>query len=50
MDHSFEEIRSVIIDILARREKVNYEPTQFAHLKIGVAEVFQRREGSAVQQ
>jgi len=50
MDHSFEEIRSVIIDILAQREKVNYAPSQFAHLKLGVAEVFQRREGSAVQQ
>jgi len=47
MDHSFEEIRSVILDILAGREKVGYAPSQFAHLKLGVAEVFQRREGSA---
>jgi len=47
MDHSFEEIRSAILDILAGREKVRYDPSQFAHLKHGVAEVFQRREGSA---
>jgi len=50
MDHSFEEIRSVILDILAGREKARYGPSQFAHLKAGVAEVFQRREGSATQQ
>jgi len=44
MDHSYEEIRNVVIDILAGREKVNYSPNQYAHLISGVAEVFQRRE------
>jgi len=46
-DHSYEEIRNVVIDIVAGREKVAYEPSQYQHLLLGVAEVFQRREGSA---
>lgn len=45
MDHSFEEIRKVVLDILAEREKVSYAPTQYENLKIGVAEVFNRRDG-----
>ena len=49
MDHSYEEIRSVILDILAGRENVNYSPNQFAHLKAGVAEVFERREDTSQQ-
>ena len=48
MTHSYEEIRSVILDILAGRENVRYSPSQFEHLKIGVAEVFQRREGAGM--
>src|SRR5690242_7618231 len=44
MDHSYEEIRSVIIDILTKRERTTYECSQFAHLKLGVAEVFARRD------
>ncbi len=47
MDHTYEEIRNVVIDILAGREKVNYSPNQYAHLASGVAEVIQRRQGSA---
>jgi hypothetical protein len=50
MDHSYEEIRSVIIDILAGRENTSYDCSQFAHLKIGVAEVFARRDGTTGNQ
>ena len=46
MDHTYEEIRNVVIDILAGREKVKYPPNQYTHLVSGAAEVFHRREGS----
>ena len=46
MDHSYEEIHNVVIDIVAGREKVAYEPSQYEHMLLGVAEVFERREGS----
>jgi hypothetical protein len=46
MDHSYEEIRNVVIDIVVGREKVRYEPSQYQHLVLGVAEVLQRREGT----
>ena len=46
MSHTYEEIRNVVINIVARREKVRYPPTQYGHLLAGVAEVFQRREGT----
>jgi hypothetical protein len=49
MDHSYEEIRSVVLDIIAKREKVRYEPSQFANLVAGVAEVFERRDGGPNQ-
>ncbi len=39
------EIRAVMLDIIAGREQVQYEPTQLAHLLSGVAEVFERRAG-----
>jgi hypothetical protein len=45
MPHSYEEIRSVALDILAGREHVAYEPSQYQHLLIGIGEVFARREG-----
>jgi hypothetical protein len=48
MDHSYEEIRNVVIDILLDREKVRYPPNQYEHLIAGVAEVFQRREGTTL--
>lgn len=48
MDHSYEEIRNVVIDILLDREKVHYPSNQYAHLIAGVAEVFQRREGTTL--
>lgn len=46
MDHTYEEIRNVVIDILAGREKIKYPPTQYSRLLSGGAEVFHRREGS----
>jgi hypothetical protein len=44
MDHSYEELRAAALDVLAGREKVPYEPSQYEHLSIGVAEAFLRRE------
>lgn len=44
MDHSFEEIRQVALDILAGREQTAYEPNQYRHFSIGVSEVLARRE------
>lgn len=45
MDHSFEEIRSAALDLLAGRERGSYDLTQYQHLLIGIGEVFARREG-----
>lgn len=47
MDHSFEEIRSAVLDLLAGREHASYHLDQYEHLLIGVAEVFERREGQS---
>lgn len=47
MDHSYEEIRNVALDILAGRERVSWDSNQFQHLQIGVGEVFERRESPA---
>lgn len=47
-DHSYEELRGITLDILAKREAVRYEPSQYQHLVTGVAEVLQRR-GEQVQ-
>lgn len=46
MDHSNEEIRKVAIEILSGKEKCHFEPAQYEHLKIGIAEVFEKREKS----
>jgi hypothetical protein len=43
MDHSYEEIRSAALDLLAGREEASYDLSQYEHVLIGVAEVFQRR-------
>lgn len=48
MDHSYEEIRAVAIEILAGREKILSGSHQFSCLGGGVAEVFARREGTRV--
>lgn len=45
MPHSFEEIRAAALDVLSGREGVQYTPSQYEHLKLGVGEVFARREG-----
>lgn len=45
MDHSYEEIRNAALDILAGREKAQYEPSQFEHLHVNVAEVLRKRDG-----
>lgn len=44
MSHSYEEIRAAALDVLAGREKVSYNSTQYEQLKRGVGEVFARRE------
>jgi hypothetical protein len=45
MDHSYEEIRNIALDILAEREKTQYGAGQYANLEVSVAEVLQRRDG-----
>ena len=45
--HTYEEVRDVVVDILLGSIKTEYQPTQFQHLKLGVDEVFQRREQTA---
>jgi hypothetical protein len=48
--HSYEEIRDVVMDILLKREPTAYPPEQWANLTSGVAEVFARRAGQPVHQ
>jgi hypothetical protein len=43
-EHSYEELRSVIVDILLKRETVKYPADQYRNLTTGIAEVFNRRE------
>jgi hypothetical protein len=45
VDHSFEEIRAAALDLLAGRELGAYDLTQYQNLLIGIAQVFDRREG-----
>jgi len=45
MPHSHEEIRAAALDILSGRESVQYEASQYEHLRLDVGEVFARREG-----
>jgi hypothetical protein len=45
MDHSYEEIRAVALDVLAGREqRPPYEVNQYEHLSIAIAEAIARRE------
>jgi hypothetical protein len=44
MNHTYEEIRQCILDVLAGRERGRYGFTQYRNLQITVAEVFLRRE------
>src|SRR5579859_2889178 len=41
--HTYEEIREVVVDILLKRESVAFDPNQWENLTTGVAEVFVRR-------
>jgi hypothetical protein len=43
------ELRSIIMDILAGRERTTHAPNHIAKLLSGVAEVLNRREGKAAQ-
>lgn len=45
MDHSFEEIRSAAIELLAGREASSFALDQYERLLLAVSELFQRREG-----
>lgn len=47
--HSYEELRGIVIDILLKREQVNYEPTQYVNLVTDVAGVLDRRSRPADQ-
>src|SRR5271155_5779351 len=44
MAHSYEELRAAAFDILSGRVTSTYPPTQYAHLKIGIAQALQVRE------
>lgn len=44
--HSYEEIREAVVDIILGKERVCYEPSQFTSLVAGVAEVFSRRQSA----
>ena len=41
--HTYEEVREVVVDILLKRVSVEYEPSQWSHLTRGVAELFAKR-------
>jgi hypothetical protein len=45
MAHSYEEIRSVVLDILSGREQVRIEASNYHNLQYSIAEVFNRHEG-----
>jgi hypothetical protein len=47
--HTYEEIREVVVDILLKREGVTFDPSQFGHLTSGTAEVFARRTAQSGQ-
>ena len=50
MPHSYEEIRSVALDILSGREQVRIERSHYEGLKYAIAQVFDRREGRLSEQ
>jgi hypothetical protein len=43
MDHSYEELRDVALDILSGRERGSFGSDQYQHLKTGIAEVLESR-------
>jgi hypothetical protein len=42
-EHSYEELRGIVIDILLKREPAIHGPTQYRYLEVGVAGVLDRR-------
>lgn len=49
MDHTYEEIRQCVLDVLAGRESGRYGFSQYKNLQLTVAEVFLRRENPGHQ-
>jgi hypothetical protein len=47
--HSYEEIREVVIDIVLGQEPVKFAPNQWGSLSSGVGEVFGRRDAKSGQ-
>jgi len=43
MDHSYEELGSVALDILAGREKGTWEASQYEHLKKSISDALETR-------
>jgi len=50
VNHTYEEIREVVVGIILGRSTVTFGPSQWAHLKSGVAEAFARGEARPGQQ
>jgi hypothetical protein len=48
-EHSYEELRGVVVDILLERERVQDQPHQYRSLVSGVGEVLLRRGSAATQ-
>jgi len=48
MGHSYEEIRTVAIELLSGHENPNYSLTQYEHFRLNVGGVFARREGREI--
>ena len=46
MQHSYEEIRSAALDVLAKRESLPFEPNQYDNLNLCIGHVFAHREGT----
>jgi hypothetical protein len=49
MNHSYEEIRNVALDLLAGRERAAYDLNQYQNLLLGVGAVFLQRENSSIR-
>lgn len=49
MNHSYEEIRKIAIEILAGKININYSPDQYANLKQDIAEAFQQDNNKNTQ-
>ncbi len=49
MDHTYEEIRQCVLDVLAGRESGSYGFSQYRNLQVTTAEVFLRRENPGRQ-